>query len=67
MELCLSTFNDMSAMSNMLLKNEIKVNIIGRKERLRPDVLEAFNKIEEKTANFTKMLVNFCFAYDSIS
>lgn len=66
MALCMETFEEMSSMSELLLRNEIKVNIVGRKEMLREDVRAALEKIEARTCKFDKIIVNLCFAYDSI-
>ena len=41
----------------------IKVVVSGRKENLRPDVLEAIDHIVEKTKNNTKGTFNVCLNY----
>lgn len=48
---------------NKIHKENIKVIFSGRRENLRPDVLEAMDYITEKTANNTKGVFNICLNY----
>lgn len=44
-------------------KKNIKVVFSGRRENLRPDVLEAMDKITEETKNNTRAILNLCLNY----
>ena len=41
----------------------IKIYFSGRKEYLKPNIIEAMNTLEEETKNNTGLVVNFCLSY----
>lgn len=49
--------------SERIHKENIKIIFSGRRENLRPDVLEAMDYITEKTKNNTKGIFNICLNY----
>ena len=51
---------------NKIHKENIKIIFSGRKENLRPDVLEAMEKVTEMTKNNTKGVFNICLNYGGI-
>ena len=44
-------------------KENIKIYFSGRKEYLKPNIVEAMNTLEEETKNNTGLVVNFCLSY----
>ena len=60
MNLFIQGFNMDSGYFN---KENIKVVFSGRKEKLRPDVLDAMDQMEEKTKNNTEGTLNICLNY----
>lgn len=48
---------------NKIHEEDIKIVFSGRKENLRPDVLEAMEKITEQTKNNKKGIFNICLNY----
>lgn len=51
---------------NKIHKENIKIVFSGRKDNLRPDVLEAMEKVTEMTKNNTKGVFNICLNYGGI-
>ena len=57
-------------MNNMLKdmkrfdENQVKINFLGRTERLPENLQTLFNDIENKTKRYNKRFLNFCIVYD---
>ena len=49
------------------IKNNIKINISGRKDRIPDSTLDAFNTLIEKTKDCTGMILNVCFDYGALN
>lgn len=47
-----------------IIKNEVKVNVVGRLDLLPDDVREAIREAEEATAQYDKRLLNIAIGYD---
>lgn len=45
--------------------SEIRIKVIGRRDRLRPDLVELINEVEEKTSKNTKLVLTLCLDYGS--
>jgi|SRR3989344_980165 len=50
--------------SDQFVKNEVRFQVLGRKELLPKDEQELIKKAEEKTKNFSKFMLNVCLAYN---
>ena len=48
---------------DLYIKNNIKVIVSGRKDRIPKRTLEALNKLIDSTKNLTGMILNLCFDY----
>lgn len=48
---------------NELLKNQIRVCILGAREGIPPKLLKAMEEVEEESKNFTRTTVAVCFNY----
>jgi undecaprenyl diphosphate synthase len=48
---------------NELIKNEIRVCILGAREGIPPKLLKAMEEVEEKSKHFTRTTVAVCFNY----
>jgi undecaprenyl diphosphate synthase len=48
---------------NELVKNEIRVRILGARESIPPKLLKAMEEVEEKSKHFTRTTVAVCFNY----
>lgn len=66
MQLFIDTLEELSEVSELLKHHEIKVNVVGNRQLVRPDVVEMLDKLEGRTKHYEKMIINFCFAYDSL-
>jgi len=51
------------ASDDRILKNGVRVRVLGRKDMLPPEVLEAIRLVEGATASFDDYCLNFCIAY----
>ena len=48
---------------SLVLENEVKVKIIGQKERFSKEIRELIEKIEKKTSNYEKHILNVALGY----
>jgi undecaprenyl diphosphate synthase len=48
-----------------ILDSNIKIKVIGRRDRLRPDLVDIIEEIETKTCNNTKLTLTICLDYGS--
>lgn len=48
-----------------MIKNKTRVKVIGRKDNLSKDILNAINDIEESTKDFSEFTLGICFNYGS--
>lgn len=48
-------------------KKNIKINILGRKDRIPSETLKALNHVSEATKDCTGMVLNICFDYGAIN
>ena len=46
-----------------LLKYQVRVKILGERENLSPEILNAINEVEELTKDFTSYTIGICFNY----
>ncbi len=50
---------------NKMIKNGIKINVIGSKKGVPEDILKTFEKMETKSKNNDKLILNIAFNYGS--
>jgi len=62
MDLFAKRLTDLSS-DDRILRDRVKVKVLGRTEMLPPDVLDAVKLVEGATASFDAFLLNFCIAY----
>ena len=48
-----------------ITNSDIKIKVIGRLDRLRPELVKLINEVEEKTAKNTKLVLTLCLDYGS--
>lgn len=48
---------------NELLENHIRVRVLGARDGIPPDILQAMEEAEEKSKTFTRTTVGICFNY----
>ena len=46
-----------------LLKYQVRVKVLGERENLSPEILNAINEVEELTKDFTSYTIGICFNY----
>lgn len=46
-----------------LIRNEVRINVLGDRTNLPKDLIEVFDKMEQETADFTKVTLNIAFNY----
>lgn len=49
--------------ANKFKEKNIKINILGSKDKVRADILKTIDEVEAKTANCTGGVLSFCFNY----
>ena len=48
-----------------IINSDYKIKVIGRRDRLRPDLVEIIEELESKTCNNTKLTLTICLDYGS--
>ena len=48
-----------------ITNSDIKIKVIGRRDRLKPELVKLINEVEEKTAKNTKLVLTLCLDYGS--
>lgn len=60
MDLIIKTFKNKF---DIFFKNDIRIVVSGRRDKIRKDVLEAIEELEEKTKKCQRAILNICFNY----
>jgi tritrans,polycis-undecaprenyl-diphosphate synthase [geranylgeranyl-diphosphate specific] len=66
MELTKKSFEELSKEHGFFQEKKIRVKVVGDRSLVREDIRECIDSMERTTASYDSLLVNVCFAYNSV-